>query len=282
MMLSYHRLYHPYYHSHESFEMNEPIYNKIGKGYNSTRQADPHLAGRFHHFLCPSKNGLYLDIGCGTGNYTIAVHEKGLNLVGIDPSNEMLQVAKNRNQEIRWIQGFAENIPLEDETFDGIMGCLTLHHWKDIEKGYKELYRVLKPGGKMVFFTSSPEQTAAYWLKHYFPVTMKASSEALPAIDMLMEMANSAGFTLVDTEKYFIKNDLKDGFLYSGKYTPEIYLDENIRKGSSGFSLLGNKDEVDQGLIQLANDIQNNKIGDIIKQHENDLGDYMFICFEKK
>lgn len=262
--------------------MDRPVYDKIGVGYNSTRQADPYLADRFYHHIHPTKKGLYLDIGSGTGNYTIAMHQKGLNMTGVEPSNEMIQVARNRNQEINWVQAAAESIPIENETFDGIIGCLTLHHWNDIGKGFRELYRVLKPSGRMVFFTSSPEQTSGYWLKHYFPVTMKNSSVALPAVDLLIELANLAGFTLVGTEKYFIQDDLKDGFLYLGKYTPEIYLDENTRKGTSGFSLLANKNEINRGLVQLADDIKNNKIDDIIKAHENDLGDYMFICFEKK
>lgn len=261
--------------------MGNPVYNKIGVGYNSTRRADSYIASRFHHHLNPVKDGLYLDIGCGTGNYTIAQYERGLNLIGIDPSETMLEVARSRNQEIQWLKAGAESIPIGNNTFDGIMGCLTLHHWNDLQKGFAELFRVLKPVGKVVFFTSAPEQTAGYWLKHYFPITMKVSSEALPAIELLLEIAGSAGFTFVGTEKYFIKDDLQDGFLYSGKHTPELYLNKKVRSGSSSFSLLANQDEVTKGLEQLAADIQSNKIESVINAHENDLGDYMFICFEK-
>ena len=64
----------------------EAIYDAIGTGYNSTRQADPYLTSRLLYFLKPQPGKLYLDIGCGTGNYTIALSNQGLNFTGVEPS----------------------------------------------------------------------------------------------------------------------------------------------------------------------------------------------------
>ena len=79
-----------------------------------------------------------------------------------------------------------------------------------------------------------------------------------------------------------MKEDLKDLFLQSGKHNPELYFNENVRKGISTFALLNNKEEVDKGLLQLRSDIDSGKFESLKKQYENDLGDYCFVVFEKE
>lgn len=147
----------------------EVKYDKIGTGYNSTRKADPYLTDRLFYLLRPQNDKLYLDIGCGTGNYTCVLADKGLNIIGVEPSVQMLNEAKSRNQNIKWKNGTAEQIPAGDKTFDGIIATLTIHHWTDIKKAFFELNRVLADNGRIIIFTSTPEQMKAYWLNHYFP-----------------------------------------------------------------------------------------------------------------
>lgn len=89
------------------------------------------------------------------------------------------------------------------------------------------------------------------------------------------------GFTITKTEKYFVKVDLQDQFLYSGKNKPEIYFDANIRKGISTFSSLANSEEVKEGLKKLKTDIKNKLFERIKEKYLNDIGDYLFIKFEK-
>lgn len=95
-------------------------YDDIGISYNETRSADPYIAKRLLKNLNPKTNGLYLDIGCGTGNYTNTFQEKGFNFIGMDPSEKMLEKAKQKNQLIDWKIGQAESITLETESIDGI------------------------------------------------------------------------------------------------------------------------------------------------------------------
>lgn len=257
-------------------------YNNIGIGYNSTRQADDHLVERMFA-LFEGKNGKqYLDIGCGTGNYTVALEKKGLQFTGVDPSEVMLNEAKQRSKTINWLQGAAENIPCKDESFDGALGSLTLHHWKNVGQGFKELFRVLKPKSKLVFFTSLPEQTQSYWLTHYFPKIIYESSLGLPPLDKLKNCGSDSGFRFIEQENYFVKEDLKDLFLQSGKHNPELYFNENVRKGISTFALLTNKEEVEAGLKHLRSDIDSGKFESIKKQYDNDIGDYCFVVFGKE
>ena len=257
-------------------------YDTIGKDYNQTRKADTFLTERYFHHLVTRSDGRYLDIGCGTGNYTIALSNKGLDFIGVEPSIEMQDVAKSRSSKVNWISGKAENIPLENEAVDCILATLTTHHWENLEAAFRELNRILKPNGKFVIFTSNEDLMKGYWLNHYFPTMLNDSMRQMPTFEATEKALKLGGFEIIETEKYFVREDLEDLFLYSGKFNPKIYLDENFRSGISSFSDLANVTEVEQGLRQLEKDIETGKVSEIIEQYENDLGDYLFIIAIKK
>lgn len=256
-------------------------YDIIGKNYNQTRKADAYLVERIFYHLSPIKSGKYLDIGCGTGNYTIALSEKGIDFIGVEPSEKMLAKAKARNSEIEWKFGKAEEIPLKNESVEGILATLTIHHWTDLRQAFRELNRVLKSEGKIVIFTTTPEQNEGYWLNYYFPEMLKAGCEQLPDFETVEDALNEGGFEIIETEKYFVREDVEDAFLFAGKYHPEFYLDEKNRQGISSFADLANSEEVENGLKKLERDIISGKINEIIADYENDLGDYLFVIAQK-
>lgn len=261
--------------------MTSPIYNTIGIGYNNTRRADPYIAGRMLANLQPATGGTYLDIGCGTGNYLQVFTQQGLHFYGIDPSETMLVVAKEKCPGTTFIQGKAESIPLADGFFDGATCMFTLHHWDDMQKGLAEVNRVLKPGARLVILSFTPKQMYGYWLCHYFPEMMRRSALLTPDIEVMTEILNNAGFTTVNTENYFIHEGLEDHFLYSNKYHPEQYLNPELRKGISSFAAFSTPAEVAQGLKMLEADILSGKVNDIIKRYENENGDYIFFIATK-
>ena len=256
-------------------------YDKIGTNYNLTRKADKYLTEQLIHHLQPTKIGKYLDIGCGTGNYTNELQKKGFDFIGIDPSQIMLEKARLKNNKIYWKIGSAENIGLPENFVDGIIGSLTIHHWTDLKIGFSELYKVLKPNGRIVIFTSTPEQMKGYWLNHYFPKMLSDSIVQMPTLEKVKMAMKDSGIEFFGTDKYFIKPDLQDQFLYCGKQLPELYFDEQIRRGISSFSSLANQKEVEKGLSELRKDIDSGKITDIIKTYENELGDYLYIIGKK-
>ncbi len=258
-----------------------PLYNHIGIGYDRTRKADPFIVERLFHHLAPEGDGLYLDIGCGTGNYTDALQRKGLRFIGIDPSVEMLEKAGRKNGGIDWRTGSAEQTGLASGSVDGIIGTLTIHHWLDLPNAFAELGRVAKPGARLVIFTSLPEQTAAYWLRHYFPKMIADSARSLPLLVAIEEGMSSGGFGNVRTEPYGVRPDLADLFLYSGKYDPELYFSPEVRSGISSFAAVANREEVEEGLRRLREDIDGGKISEVIRGAEQDRGDYLFVVAEK-
>ena len=252
-------------------------YDKIGINYNQTRKADTYLTEQLLNLLNPKPNGQYLDIGCGTGNYTHEFQKRGFQFIGIDPSMEMLKQAKLKNPKVVWHIGTAEQTGLTDNAVDGIIGSLTIHHWDNLTKGFAELARVLKPNGRLVIFTSTPAQMKGYWLNHYFPKMLQASILQMPKLDKVKTAMQAAGFEITQTKKYFIRPDLQDKFLYAGKHQPELYLNPQIQQGISSFSSLANKDEVEKGLMNLSRDIEDDTIKQVIENYENDFGDYLFI-----
>lgn len=256
-------------------------YDRIGNKYNKTRQADRLLVDKLVHFLKPNQNATYLDIGCGTGNYTIALSQKGFNFLGIDPSINMLEKAKARESNVKWKVGKSNDLSFENEFFDGILVTLSIHHWDDLNKCFSEINRVLKIGGRFVIFTSTSEQMEGYWLNHYFPKMLEDSTKHMPKFEIIKNYLTKNKLEIVKTEKYFVHKELEDKFLYSGKHDPKIYFDESIRNGISSFSDLANASEVKRGLIKLENDIETGFIEKVINEYKNEMGDYLFIVAEK-
>ncbi len=256
-------------------------YDTIGINYNQTRKADPYLAQQLRHHLAPRPDGRYLDIGCGTGNYTMMIQDGVYDFVGVDPSEEMLQQARRRSSDIDWRQGRAEQCGLPDASVDGIVASLTIHHWHNLAAGCREMWRVLRPGGRMVIFTSTPVQMRGYWLNHYFPKMLADSIQQMPARAVLERCLSEAGFDTISSTPYSIHPELIDLFLYCGKHQPERYLDARIRAGISSFADLANQAEVTQGLSRLQSDIGSGAITQIMANYANTDGDYLYLVASK-
>ncbi len=148
------------------------LYDRIGVGYDTTRQADPYLLSRLIHHLRPRANGRYLDIGSGTGNYTIAMHQAGVPIRGLELSATMLARAKEKCPAIAWHNGRAEAIPFASSIFDGATCTFVHHHMADPVAAFKEVHRVLKPHARFVILNGTAEQMRHYWLNEYFPRMM--------------------------------------------------------------------------------------------------------------
>lgn len=89
-----------------------------------------------------------LEIGCGYGTLAIAMAQEGYSVTCLDVSSEALRKAEDRAKReqvaISWQQGFAENIPFPDKSFDVITCCHTLEHVKDLANTVQAMKRVAK------------------------------------------------------------------------------------------------------------------------------------------
>jgi ubiquinone/menaquinone biosynthesis C-methylase UbiE len=256
------------------------IYEQIGKGYDLTRRADPHITTQLAQHLDIKPNCLYLDVACGTGNYTVALAEFGGIWQGIDQSSLMIDAAKNKSKAIDWLFASVESLPYDDQSFSGVLCTLAIHHFTELIPAFQKIYRVLA-NGKFLLFTSTPEQIQKYWLLEYFPEAISKASQQMPSLALVKFSWQNVGFNSIKVETYSIRPDLQDLFLYSGKYHPELYLDANIRSGISTFSQLASVDEITNGCQKLAADINTGFIHQVMQQYEHDQGDYLFIIVGK-
>ncbi|MDT0645342.1 bifunctional demethylmenaquinone methyltransferase/2-methoxy-6-polyprenyl-1,4-benzoquinol methylase UbiE [Zunongwangia sp. F260] len=103
-----------------------------------------------------------LDIATGTGDLAIKMVNSGAEkIVGLDLSEGMLAVGrkkiskKNLGQKIEMIRGDSEALPFEDNSFDAITVAFGVRNFENLEKGLKEIFRVLSPDGIFVVLETS-------------------------------------------------------------------------------------------------------------------------------
>lgn len=92
-----------------------------------------------------------LELGCGTGEFTQRVARAGARLVALDLSGELLARARDKiGKGASFLRANAHVLPFSDASFDAVYGCSVLHHL-DAEIALREVRRVLRPGGRLVF-----------------------------------------------------------------------------------------------------------------------------------
>src|SRR5690349_4170976 len=104
------------------------------------------------------KPKLILDVATGTGDFAIQA-ARALNpdkIIGVDISSGMMEFGRKKIEEksldkkIELRRGDSENLPFERGNFDAVICAYGVRNFENLEKGLEEMYRVLKPGGKMV------------------------------------------------------------------------------------------------------------------------------------
>jgi ubiquinone/menaquinone biosynthesis C-methylase UbiE len=96
-----------------------------------------------------------LDVGAGTGRFSILLAKEGYDVTGLDQSQEMLntidQKSREQNLNISLIKGDAFKLPFEDNTFDACTSIRVLWHFENPEDLIKEMVRVTKKDGVIIF-----------------------------------------------------------------------------------------------------------------------------------
>ncbi|CAD5244348.1 class I SAM-dependent methyltransferase [Thermococcus camini] len=95
--------------------------------------------------------GRALDLGCGTGNYTLELKRRGFDVVGLDASEGMLKIARSKG--LNCVRGDAYSLPFPDGSFDLVLSVTMFEFIHEPEKVISEIHRVLRPGGEAVVGT---------------------------------------------------------------------------------------------------------------------------------
>lgn len=213
------------------------LYNKIGLNYADLRKPDRRIAQQIEIALGDAQT--VLNVGAGAGSY----EPEGRKITAVEPSKKMIE--QRTHSEAVVIQGSAEYLPFDDQSFDASMATLTIHHWSDQKKGVGEMRRVTC--GKIVFLTYDPA-FRGFWLADYFPALVTLDEGQMPTIGTYEEWLGPTTTSIVP-----IPHDCTDGFLAGYWRRPSAYLDERVRAAMSSFWAL---DSVADGLAQLEADLK--------------------------
>ncbi|RKR09710.1 demethylmenaquinone methyltransferase [Flavobacterium sp. 90] len=149
-----------------------------------------------------TKPKIILDIATGTGDLAILMSQTNAEkIIGLDISAGMLEVGRKKVEEkklsnvIDLVLGDSENIPFEDNYFDAITVGFGVRNFENLEKGFSEILRVLKPNGVFVILeTSVPDKTPYkqgynFYSKNILPIIGKLFSKDNSAYGYLSESA---------------------------------------------------------------------------------------------
>lgn len=125
--------------------------------------------------------GRALELGAGTGFFSLNLKQAGvLDEVHVtDLSPGMVEAARANATQLGFtVEGRvadAEGIPYDDDTFDVVVGHAVIHHIPDVEQAFREMLRVLKPGGRFVI-AGEPTRIGDWYARHLGRVTWKATT----------------------------------------------------------------------------------------------------------
>lgn len=170
---------------------------EVGKQMN---KGNKYICLNSYNCLAPSPNANILEIGMGNGFFIkdLLALNTNLRYVGLDFSQTMIDEATKLNQafmesgQVSFINGSIEKLPFEDNSMDCITTTNTIYFWPNLEANAKELFRVLKPKGKLLIGYRSQElMDKISFTKHNFE---KYSQQE---VELLLK---TTGFQKVSTE----------------------------------------------------------------------------------
>lgn len=155
--------------------------------------------------LKASQPKVILDVATGTGDFAIqALSLKPEKIFGIDISEGMLDMGRKKLKErnlsgkIELLKGDSENIPFGENKFDAVTVAFGVRNFENLEKGLREIYRVLKPGGKLIVLEFS--RPKAFPMKQAYNFYFKA---ILPKVGRMISSDKSAYTYLPESVEAF-------------------------------------------------------------------------------
>jgi len=148
--------------------------------------------------------GYVLEVGVGTGK-NLPYYDNSVDLTAIDFSPGMLEIARNKKTEIdlkklKLYEMDVQDLKFEDDTFDTVISTFVFCTVPDPIAGLREVYRVSKPNGKVIFLE---HMKSKYFILNIFLYLMNIVSTKLLGTSMIRETQKNieqAGFTIVSVE----------------------------------------------------------------------------------
>jgi len=143
--------------------------------------------------VAPKPGQSVLDLAAGTGSSSIAFNLEGVRVVASDFSQGMLAEGRKRHPELEFVFADATNLPFAANEFDATTISFGLRNVVDVEKALREMFRVTKPGGRVVICEFSRVQNSLlrplyeFYLRRLLPVFSRMAGQKPEAYDYLAE-----------------------------------------------------------------------------------------------
>lgn len=143
---------------------HDNVDKQFGEQANAYLTSAVHASGRdlvrLAERLYGASDAKVLDMGCGAGHASFVAAQHVKEVIAYDLSEKMLAVVRASADErgyhhLSTQQGYAESLPFADAAFDIVISRYSAHHWHDVGSALREVYRVLKPGGRVIFMDVS-------------------------------------------------------------------------------------------------------------------------------
>jgi ubiquinone/menaquinone biosynthesis C-methylase UbiE len=201
-------------------------YDSLAGDYARHRQILPEVLQNLVEAGELDTDSQVLDVGCGTGNYTVALEETiHRSCWGMDPSEQMLARARERTDRVQFKTGRAEQLAYPAEFFDLVFSVDVIHHVNDRPTFFREAYRVLKKGGRVCTVTDSEDIIRRRRpLSNYFPETVAVELQRYPRTADLRSMMVEAGFSGLQEVVAEREYELQDIQRYRDKAFSSLHL----------------------------------------------------------
>ena len=220
------------------------LYDDIGHSYTEFRRPDHRIASSIDAALEGALS--VVNVGAGTGSY----EPIGRTVLAVELSESMIR--RRPAGTALCVCGSAEALPLRTCFVDAALAVLTIHHWKDFERGLNEMARVARK--RVVLLTWVPD-AALFWLtKDYFPEIAAHDRAIFPDTATLVAMLRPR-FESVHVSPLPIPHDCTDGFLGAYWRRPESYLSAEARGAISSFARI----DAEAGLASLRSDLSSGR-----------------------
>lgn len=146
------------------------------------------LHSEIMQILEPLEGRRVLEIGCGRGTLSVSLAKQGAVVTGMDIGPNLVEaarlVAEANKVDATFVEASATELPVEDATFDVVVGIAILHHLSrtDLAAAVREAHRVLKPGGSAVFVEPVENSAAFSFLQNLIPAGKKGNRFYRPSI----------------------------------------------------------------------------------------------------
>jgi SAM-dependent methyltransferase len=232
--------------------------------YDATRSASGSLVGALLRALGQASGRSLLDIGGGTGNYSVAMREAGFRVTLVELSEAMARRAASKLGTGAVARGDALRLPFRDASFVCAVSVNVSHHldwWAHVA----EAKRVVGDG-TFAMQVNTRENLAAHWIFEYFPAAKEPTLALHPPAEEVAGAMSAAGFRDVGWEG-LVFEDRADATFEALKHWPETYLDDGYRRNTTFFTRMPAGLER-TGVARLRKDHASGALAEVIARYE--------------